>query len=532
MPDREDFTARYRLLRELGSGGMGTVWLARDEMLDREVAIKELRLPPGMDDARRADLVTRAVREAQATARIRHPSVVALHDVAVHDGKPWIVMELLRGDSLAGLVEERGPLPPRQAAALGAQLLDGLAAAHARGIQHRDVKPGNVFLTSSGRAVLTDFGIAKLTGESTLTQTGLLIGSPGFIAPERLDGEPGGPASDLWSLGATLYYGVEGVAAYEGEPVVRLSAALSGRIRPPRLAGPLEPVLAAMMAREPAARPDAGTARWLLTQVAEGRVPEGRVSGDLPGAQPPSAHAFPTPTPTPTPTPAPPGPLPDPPATPEGTAPPAARSRSRLWIAVASAACLVAAAAGAAVLFLGGNGERTAFTGAVDFCSLLTAAQVREITRVPRPPAGAPYQGGCAWTVQGSGVALVPHVDDTTAQPWAMSPDAARELLAARGRSYEQAQSLTWEWKEIGAGRLPATATPRRAVPELGEDAFAHDLASDTGATHTGAVYFRVLNLVVEARYSTLSDEPTDADIRDGALKAARWARAALQNGK
>ncbi|GAA3441719.1 serine/threonine-protein kinase [Planomonospora venezuelensis] len=523
MPDKEDFATRYRLLRRLGSGGMGTVWLARDEMLDREVAVKELTMPPGVDEARRADLIARAVREAQATAQLRHPAVVALHDVAVHDGKPWIVMELLRGRSLADLVEERGPLPPRQVASLGAQLLDGLAAAHARGIQHRDVKPGNVFLTDSGRAVLTDFGIATLAGTETLTQTGMLIGSPGFIAPERLDGEQGGPASDLWSLGATLYYGVEGVAAYEGEAVARLSAALSGRVRPPRLAGPLTPVLMAMMTRDPAARPDAGSARWLLTQVAEGLVPE------TPGVQapppPPHAPAFPVPGTPPGPTPA---PVPGVPPAPG----PAARGRSRLWIAVA-AACLVAAAgATAAVVLLGGGGERTEFTGPVDFCSLLTPAQIREITRVPRPPAGTPYQGGCAWTVRGSGVALVPHAGDDAAQPWAMSPQAAREFLAARERSYEQTQQITWEWKEIGAGRLNAATTPRRAVPELGEGAFAHDLTSELGRTHTGAVHFRVLNLVVEARYSTLSGRPTDADIRDGALKAARWARTALQNGK
>ncbi|WP_449064084.1 serine/threonine-protein kinase, partial [Planomonospora algeriensis] len=251
MPDGDDFTTRYRLLRQLGSGGMGTVWLARDEMLDREVAVKELTPPPGMNEAQRAETVARAVREAQATAQLRHPAVVAVHDVAVHDGKPWIVMELLRGRTLAEFVAERGPLPPEQAAALGAQLLDGLDAAHARGIQHRDVKPGNVFLTDSGRVVLTDFGIARLAGDATLTQTGLLIGSPGFIAPERLDGEPGGPASDLWSLGATLYLGVEGTPAIEGETMVRLSATLSGRIRPAQRAGALGPVLTAMMARIP-----------------------------------------------------------------------------------------------------------------------------------------------------------------------------------------------------------------------------------------------------------------------------------------
>ncbi|WP_068926334.1 serine/threonine-protein kinase [Planobispora rosea] len=568
MPDREDFAARYRLIRELGSGGMGTVWLAKDEMLDREVAVKELTLPPGIDGARRAELVTRAVREAQATAQIRHPSVVALHDVTVHEGKPWIVMELLRGRSLTALVEEEGPLPPQEVAAFGAQLVDGLAAAHARGIQHRDVKPGNVFLTASGRAVLTDFGIARLTGDATLTQTGLLIGSPGFIAPERLDGERGGPASDLWSLGATLYYAVEGVPAYEGEPMARLSAALSGRIRPPRTAGPLEPVLMAMMTRDPAQRPDASTARWLLTQVAEGRVPELRDGHEIPGLSglshvtgdpafrtqppppPPGSVPVPLPPPESAPAPLPPPPPPPPPPpgatpaplpppgsatplpVPQGEAPPGARNRLRLWIAVAVAVVLVAAGAGVAVALMAGERERTEFAGPVDFCSLLTPAQAREVMRAPQPPNGAPYQEGCAWTTGNSGVALIPHTVDGVAQPWGMSPDAAREHLAALDRSYRQTRTIEWEWKEAGIGRVKARTTAPRPMPELGEGAFAYDLTSENGQTHTGVVHFRVLNLVLEARYSTISSRPTDADIRNGALKAARWAQTALRNGK
>uniref|UniRef100_UPI001C5DA3DC serine/threonine-protein kinase n=1 Tax=Nonomuraea rhizosphaerae TaxID=2665663 RepID=UPI001C5DA3DC len=246
---------RYSLLQPLGSGGMGRVWLAKDEMLDREVAVKELTLPEGLSAKQRSDLVTRAVREAQATARLRHPGIVALHDVIVEHDRPWLVMELLRGRTLADAVRERGPMPQQQVASIGAAVLDALAAAHAQGMQHRDVKPGNVFLTDSGRVVLTDFGIARQEGQATLTEKGLMIGSPGFIAPERLEGEQGGPASDVWSLGATLFTALAGAPAFDGTAAERIRATLTQPT--PVAGGPLGVVLAAMMARQPAARPDA-----------------------------------------------------------------------------------------------------------------------------------------------------------------------------------------------------------------------------------------------------------------------------------
>ncbi|NUP04105.1 MAG: serine/threonine protein kinase, partial [Nonomuraea sp.] len=262
---------RYSLLRPLGAGGMGKVWLAKDEMLDREVAVKELTLPEGMSPKERSDSVTRAVREAQATARLRHPGIVALHDVIVEHERPWLVMELLRGRTLGDTVREFGPMPPEYAARVGADVLEALGAAHAQGLQHRDVKPGNVFLTESGRVVLTDFGIARQEGQSTLTEQGLMIGSPGFIAPERLEGEPGGPASDLWSLGATLFVAVTGGNAYEGSVADRVRATVTQPV--PVAPGPLGPLLAAMMARHPAARPDPRTVVNALRQVAAGGPP-------------------------------------------------------------------------------------------------------------------------------------------------------------------------------------------------------------------------------------------------------------------
>ncbi|NUR92470.1 MAG: serine/threonine protein kinase, partial [Nonomuraea sp.] len=217
---------RYSLLRPLGAGGMGRVWLARDEMLDREVAVKELTLPENLPPKERGDLVTRAVREARATAMLRHPGIVALHDVIVEHERPWLVMELLRGRTLAETVRQFGPMPPQLAARIGADVLEALTAAHGQGLQHRDVKPGNVFLTESGRTVLTDFGIARQEGQSTLTEQGLMVGSPGFMAPERLEGEQGGPASDLWSLGATLFFAVQGFPPFDGSPAERIKATL------------------------------------------------------------------------------------------------------------------------------------------------------------------------------------------------------------------------------------------------------------------------------------------------------------------
>ncbi|MFC4060643.1 serine/threonine-protein kinase [Planomonospora corallina] len=560
MPDGEGFTTRYRLLRELGSGGMGTVWLARDEMLDREVAVKELTLPAGMNEAQRADMVARAVREAQATAQLRHPAVVAVHDVAVHDGRPWIVMELLRGRTLTEVVEEQGPLPPERLAELGAQLLDGLAAAHTRGIQHRDVKPGNVFLTDSGRIVLTDFGIARLAGDATLTQTGMLIGSPGFIAPERLDGDQGGPASDLWSLGATLYFGVEGVPAIEGDTMARLAATLAGRIRPPRRSGALGPVLMAMLAHHPAQRPDAGSLRWLLDQVAAGNAP-------LPPLPPPplpdqQAHGPAAPVGT--------GPHGTGPhgtgpygtgphgmgphgtgpygtgphgMGPHGTGPVGAggtggsspvpakgRRPLLLWGGVAVALCLVVAAV-VTLRFPPGKPERTSYDQPVDFCKLLTADQVRQIMNISQPPAGKPDGDGCSWIDGNSGLALLPLTDSDTPQPWAMTPETAHALFTSLDREYGEATEVNWSWKEIGVEQVTAQRTARRQVPGLGEEAFAYDLTSPPPheATHTSVVTFRLLDLVVEAQYSSHASRPTDDDIRNRALEAARRGEAALR---
>lgn len=253
---------RYALLSAIGAGGMGTVWRAFDEVLRRDVAVKEVLLPVGLPAAERTLLCERTLREARAAASLNTPSVVTIYDVVEEDNRPWIVMALVDARSLADIVRDRGPLPPAVVAEVGLQILDALDAAHTAGILHRDVKPGNILLATDGRATLTDFGVARSAGDVPLTSTGLLIGSPSYIAPERARGQRPGPASDLWSLGATLYAAVEGRPPFdEGEPLHTMTAIVSDPPAPFRLAGPLEPVLAGLLEKDPDRRWDVDRAR-------------------------------------------------------------------------------------------------------------------------------------------------------------------------------------------------------------------------------------------------------------------------------
>src|SRR5689334_10070011 len=263
---------RYELLDPVGHGAMGTVWRARDLRLDREVAVKEVRVPGPMTHQDQNVLRERSLREARVAARLSHPGVVTVHDVIEAEGTPWIIMELVPSRSLAQVLAEDGPLPPARAAMMGMTLLEALGSAHAAGVVHRDVKPGNILVTPEGRAVLTDFGIATLHGDPGLTQAGMVMGTPGFCASERIRGEPASPASDLWSLGATLYAAVEGRGPFEGQgsAMAVLANIVHGDPPPAQSAGPLGPVITALMSRDPATRPDAATARRLLAAACAG----------------------------------------------------------------------------------------------------------------------------------------------------------------------------------------------------------------------------------------------------------------------
>ncbi len=274
---------RYRLIRELGSGGMGTVWLAADQLLDREVAIKEVSPPLDVTEPERAVLRERTLREARTAARLSHPNVVTIYDVVEDGGRPWIVMELVPARSLRDIVAEDGPLTPQRAAEVGRQVLAALGAAHSLGIMHRDVKPGNVLIDADGRAVLADFGIARTQDSPTLTTSGVLVGSPSYIAPERARGERGGPESDLWSLGATLYAAVEGRPPYDRNgALATLTAVVTEEPDPPRRCGVLWPVISGLLIRDPARRIGPPEAGEMLRQVA-GNGPGPRGSGPRPG---------------------------------------------------------------------------------------------------------------------------------------------------------------------------------------------------------------------------------------------------------
>ena len=288
---------RYELRERLGAGGMGTVWRAWDPALQRDVAVKEVRLPDGMNHDERAEAHARAMREAQASARINSGAVVAVHDVLDDGESPWIVMELLSGQSLAQYLEQRGPMPVERVEEAARSLLGGLKAAHAAGVTHRDIKPANIMLTDDDRTVLTDFGIANVDGGTALTQTGVYIGSPEYMAPERFEGERALPASDLWSLGVTLFALVEGRSPFKRDSITGIITAVLTAPVPPPLSddsaragaegAPLRDLIAALLDRDAAQRPDPDQALELLTRARStpGNGIGGSVSGPDTGAQ-------------------------------------------------------------------------------------------------------------------------------------------------------------------------------------------------------------------------------------------------------
>ncbi|MFR9794441.1 serine/threonine-protein kinase [Streptomyces sp. MS06] len=268
---------RYRLGDVLGRGGMGTVWRAEDETLGRTVAVKELRFPSNIDEEEKRRLITRTLREAKAIARIRNPSAVTVFDVVEEDDRPWIVMELVEGNSLAEVIREDGLLEPKRAAEVGLAVLDVLRSAHREGILHRDVKPSNVLIAEDGRVVLTDFGIAQVEGDPSITSTGMLVGAPSYISPERARGHKPGPAADLWSLGGLLYAAVEGAPPYDkGSAIATLTAVMTEPLEDPKNAGPLKDVIRGLLTKDPVQRLDDAGARRMLEAVVRAPGSENR----------------------------------------------------------------------------------------------------------------------------------------------------------------------------------------------------------------------------------------------------------------
>jgi serine/threonine protein kinase len=275
---------RYRLGRVLGSGGGGIVRESEDTLLRRRVAIKEVRLPPLASQAERHVFGERVLREARAAARLHHPGLVTVYDVIEADEHPWIVMEYVDGTSLAELIRESGRLSPLRVARIGVSLAYALEAAHRAGVVHRDVKPGNVLVTGDGQVRLTDFGIAVIEGDAALTSTGMLVGSPAYISPERALGARAGAASDVWGLGATLFTAVEGDPPFAGEdPLATLAAVVENRRRPFRYSGALNGVLTQLLDSDPTRRPSLAEARRRLRKIAESiaeETPDGRATPD------------------------------------------------------------------------------------------------------------------------------------------------------------------------------------------------------------------------------------------------------------
>ncbi|SDQ91777.1 serine/threonine-protein kinase [Thermostaphylospora chromogena] len=519
---------RYRLLNPLGEGGSGTVWLATDDMLGRDVAIKEVRLGPGLDESRRRELCEAAVREANVAARLRHPSIVTVHDVLIEDGRPWLVMELLSGSSLEEMVRERGPLPPHQIARAGVHILAALAVAHAAGVVHRDIKPSNIFLTRTGRAVLTDFGIAAVEGEAAQDRTLHLVGAPAFIAPERLRGEPDGPAGDLWSLAATLYYGVEGVPPHQGRtPVETLRNVVAEPPRPPVRAGPLGSVLIDMLATDPAARPSLRDVAPRLRELTVKR---------------PGTPAFVAPPSTPAPA----------PSVPAQARRPAVSPRRRtLLTATGMIATLAAIMAGTVVTTnaLAADPSPAQSTPTptrlsekpgkfgipVQFCKLLTAEQIKQLLPEAKDLEGKPTnQGGCEWTSPGMAVFIEPvpvfGEPEGVKDQYGTSPRRAHERFLNERNTTIPNGTIVWSWDDIGAERRSARSTGPEPVTGIGEEAFAYHIYDNRShmKLERSQVVFRVENLVVEAAYTVIDGKRDEKAIRQGAMTLAGWTATAL----
>ncbi|MEV0147910.1 MULTISPECIES: serine/threonine-protein kinase [unclassified Nonomuraea] len=438
---------RYRLVERLGEGGAGTVWRAIDETLDRQVAVKQVRIPGGLTPQERAAFADRAIHEARSAGRLRDTAIVMVHDVVLDGDQPWIIMDLVVGRSLDKVVKELGPLPPAEVARVGLRVLSALETAHLNGMLHHDVKPANILLDADGSAMLTDFGIAvPLYGQDGAgpgTASG--AGSLGYMAPERLNQRAAGSSSDLWSLGAALYTAAEGRAPFERAMPAAVAAAVLLHDPPfPERAGPeLGALLMAMLAKDPAARPSAGEVRERLSAVAE-----------------------------------------------------PARRRRRWWrapLAVVSA-LLLAAGGWYGFTALKGTPEVGRFAKTPDPCGAIGDVRAAELLDGP-VVRQAPLPGWCEWRLDDASRPA----RKLTVRVWVEQPtgDLSGPAVAARRYASERAS------RGGAAGTTFRTVTGQgRDVPGVGEAAFAQTsfelFPTDREGRTNDVLLFRLSNLMGE----------------------------------
>ncbi|TDD17558.1 serine/threonine-protein kinase [Nonomuraea diastatica] len=470
---------RYRLIERLGQGGAGTVWRAIDEVLDRQVAVKQVRVPDGLTPRQRADFADLAIHEARSAGRLRDPAIVLVHDVVQEGDQPWIIMDLVAGRSLDKVIKERGPLPAAYVAEIGLRVLSALEVAHAHGMVHQDVKPANILLDADGSAMLTDFGIAAPMGGHA-DRFGS-AGSPGYMAPERLNEQPSGPASDLWSLGASLYTAVEGRAPFERQ----LSAAVAAAVLlheppfPARAGRELGGLLMAMLAKDPAVRPTAAQVRHVLRGLT------GVTTG---------AHGK--------------------------------RAGSRRWLLPAAVAAVVILGAGGwyAAGALGGGPETGRFATAPDPCTLITDAQAGQLVK-GGPERTRSRPGECQWLVRdgAAGRRLI-------VRAWAEKPgaDLGGPQVAQRRFNSERTTRTASKGRHMREVRGAVSQVEGVGEAAIMQNTFKFHLNSGKEGSSDSVILFRMSNLLGEVvwhRDDVPSSDPAD---KEPAVAAARLVAAAL----
>ena len=447
---------RYRLVSKVGSGAMGVVWHARDTVLDRDVALKELLILAGMTEEQTDEAQRRAMREARIAARLHHPHAITVYDVIEHESRPALIMEYLPSRSLADFIDDGTVLPPERLARIGSHIAGALAAAHNAGIVHRDVKPANVLLAEDGTAKLTDFGISRAVGDTTVTATGILAGTPAYLAPEVAQGHDPTWRGDVYSLGATLYTAAEGEPphGFDDNPMAMLNKVVNDEMTPPTQSGPLTAALLSMLNRDPDRRPTARTVSQLLGAVADGAQAANRPD-DPPAAVvplPASTANLRTPSSTQLPAAA---PAPEPaPADPVEAAPPvepkepaavepgqADRRRRGLILAGLVAAVLVITGTVVAIALNSGGGSTSTAGGPAGHPTTTSSAPVMSTNSPAQPTTAAST----------SPTAAVNTAPNTTAPSVSVNPpvDVAGQLVSTITQYYGMLPgnlSVAWNW--------------------------------------------------------------------------------------